>query len=532
MVFRGMYHCDGGSKYWNLLMNLTVLVGEFVQAMTSCERSSNLRFVSAALAGRYINRSANHNFTFRLNRYMNSDSLCRDTKSVLWHGIASGRTMIDRKSTRCGSVRLVFFALGLWASCGQAFSQAPAPPGRQIFYSNVQPLTDTIDRVQSDPRPKNTNGALQALDWLIYGNVSVGGVYDSNVFGSAASQQPVYGARFQPSVIASRNTGIQRTLVYGVGDLRYYPSLGRTDLFGTTAGVVHVWEIQRDLIFRTQFDVNRTQQSSSLIGAQSGSTYYIKPVNSTSLFGSTSIEKSFGQFFTAIGGSFAGNTYEDTTDSLGNVIDESFQDGTHSTLNGRVGYHITPIVYTFVEPSVNSGQFRASTLNSNGYRIVGGLGTARISLFNGEIYGGTWTEHFNDPLMPSFTQPIYGGRLSWFPTRFVTVTGSFDQSLGTSDFRPAISNTGTVTKVNTSKLMASWSIHRDVNLEGSVQFQSYEYLGSTRVDDVSTYGSKITYMFTERLGITLDYSYTILTSDTPGASYNRNSVSLGAISKF
>ena len=459
--------------------------------------------------------------------------VCAGYQSVCWRGIASGRMMIDRKFKRCGSIRLVFSALGLWASCGQAFSQsAPTPPPRQVFYSKVEPLTDTIERVQSDPRPKTADGALQALDWLIYGNVSAGGAYDSNVFASP-NQQPAYGPRFQPSIVAARNTGIQRTLVYGFGDIRYYPSQSRTDVLNTTAGLAHVWEIQRDLVFRTQFEATRGQQNSSLVSAVNGpGALYTEPIKYTSLFGSTSIEKSFGPFFTAIGGSVTGNVYDDTKDSLGNVISEHFQNGTRTTLNGRVGYNITPIVYTFVEPSVNAGRFQGAGLDSNGYQVVGGLGTARISLFNGEIYAGVLNEHFSDPATPTLSRGIYGGRVSWYPTRFVTVTGSFDQTLGTSDFSPTVFTPGSATKLNTSKLLASWAVLRDVTLEGSVQLLHYEYLSSTRLDDLSLFGFKTTYMLTERLGIILDYNYAILTSNTPGVAYTRNFVSLGATSKF
>jgi hypothetical protein len=441
--------------------------------------------------------------------------------------------MIDRKSIKCGSIRLAFSALGLWACCGQAWSQgAPPVPSRQVFYSKVEPLTDTIARVQNDPRPKTADGALQALDWLIYGNVSVGGVYDSNVFASP-NQQSVYGTRFQPSVIAARNTGIQRTLVYGVGDLRYYPSLGQTDIVSTTAGLTHVWEIQRDLIFRSQFEATRGQQGSSLVSAVNGAgVQYTKLVNYTSLFASASIEKSFGRFFTAIGGSVTGNFYDDTTDSLGNVIDEHFQNGTRSTLNARLGYNITPIVYAFVEPSINSGRFNGSNLNSNGYQIVGGLGTARISLFNGEIYAGILTEHFSDPSISTLTRGIYGGRISWYPTRFVTVTGSFDQTLGTSDFSPTVFQSGSATKVDRSKLVANWGVLREVTLEGTVQYQHLEYLNSPRLDDLTQFGLKISYMFTPRLGIYLEDNYGILSSNTPGVAYTRNFVSLGAASKY
>jgi Putative beta-barrel porin 2 len=441
--------------------------------------------------------------------------------------------MIDGKSKRCGSIRLVFCALALGASCSQAFSQlGPTPPPRAVFYSNVEPLTETVARVQRDPRPKTAEGALQALDWLIYGNLNAGGAYDSNEFGSP-NAVAAYGARIQPSIVAARNTGTQRTLVYGTGDFRYYPSLGQTDIFNTTAGLAHVWEIYRDLIFRGQLEASFGTQNSSLVNSVNGSgVLYTKPVKYTSLFGSTSIEKSFGRFFTAIGGSVTGNFYKNTTDSLGNSIDESFQNGTRATLNGRVGYHISPIVYTFVEPSVNWGQFQGSNLNSHGYRVVGGLGTARIGNFNGEIYGGYLTEYFSDPSTPTLTRPVYGAQISWYPTRFVTVTGSFDQSVGTSDFSPTVFQNGSVTFVDTAKLVASWAMLRNVTLEGSVGWQHYEYLSSNRLDDLTFFGAKTRYMFTEQLGVTLEYKYGILSSNTPGVAYNRNFVALGATSRF
>ncbi|HYV31472.1 MAG TPA: hypothetical protein VEO53_10245, partial [Candidatus Binatia bacterium] len=53
-------------------------------------------------------------------------------------------------------------------------------------------------------------------------------------------------------MVAEHNTGIQRTLLYGVGDIRWYPSANQVQVADTTAGLVHVWEIQRDLIFRFQ----------------------------------------------------------------------------------------------------------------------------------------------------------------------------------------------------------------------------------------------------------------------------------------
>ena len=439
--------------------------------------------------------------------------------------------MIGLKSISFDSSRLAIAVLALCASCGQALADDPPPvPSRQVFYSAVQPLTDTIEQVQRDPRPTTAAGALKVFDWLLYSKFDLGAAYDSNIFASPNQQTAAYGPRFQPTIIAERNTGIQRTLLYGYGDLRYYPSLGQTDVLNTSAGLTHVWEIYRDLVFRTQFEATRSQETSSLLNE--GPVLFTQPVNYTSLFGSASIEKSFGRFFTAFGGSITGNAYDDTKNSLGTVIDEQFQDGTRSTLNARFGYHISPIVYAFVEPSVNLGRFRASNLDSDGYQIAGGLGTGRIGKFSGEIYGGFLTEHFSEPSTPTLTRPIYGARLTWSPHRFVTVTASVEQRFGTSDFSPTVFTNGSPTIIDSYKVAADWFVLRNVDLQARAQFQHYDYFGSSRVDQFQLYGFKATYFLTDQVGITLDYNYGMLTSNFPGVAYNRNFVSLGATSHF
>jgi hypothetical protein len=452
---------------------------------------------------------------------------------VEWCQVVLVEALADRTSVKGLSARIFIFAVGLCASSATAFSQSgPTPPARAVFYSNIEPLTETIAREQRDPRPTSAGNALRALDWLIYGNVTVGGAYDSNVFASPI-QQSVAGSRFQPYVVAERNTGIQRTLVYGIGDIRYYPSIGQTDVLNTTAGVTHIWEIQRDLIFRVQAEATRGMDSSGLTGIQSApGVIYTEPTRYTSLFGSTSIEKGFGNFFAAIGTSVTGTTYDNSKDNLGNFVSEQYRNGTVSTLNGRIGYHISPIVYTFVEPSINSAHYNGTNLDSNGYRIVGGLGTDRISLFNGEIYAGTLGQYFSDPTVSTLSRGIYGGRVSWFPTRFVTFTAFVDQSLGTSDFSPNLFTTGSVTKINAEKLKASWSPTRDVTLDGRLEFKQYEFLSSTRSDSSAETGLAVTYNLNPRFAAVVDFSHMQYSSNLPGAAYTRNFVSVGGKTKF
>src|SRR5262245_52678277 len=270
-------------------------------------------------------------------------------------------------------------------------AQAGAPTGGQIFYSPPQPLAATLDQMKSgsDPRPATADGKLAIFDWLVSANAGWGGKYDSNVNATAVNPKAVWGANFQPMVLAERNTGIQRTQLYLSGDVTYYPSIGRTNLDGTRAGAVHLWEIQRDLIFRMQGQVAEVQAGSSFNNFLTSGIYATTPVNYTQMYGSSSIQKEFGSlFFAAVGGSITGTKYRDITDNFGNTISEQFQNGTVTTANTRVGYRISPFFYTYVEPSYNWTRYQASHLDSEGYRMVGGIGSDLISLFSGEIYGG------------------------------------------------------------------------------------------------------------------------------------------------
>ena len=122
-------------------------------------------------------------------------------------------------------------------------------------------------------------------------------------------------------------------------------------------GIIHVWEIQRDLTWRFQAQAAEVQAGSSFNNFLTSGIYATTPVNYTQIYGSSSIQKEFGSFFTAVGGSITGTKYQNSTDNLGNTIDEQFQNGTVYTANTRFGYNISAFFYTYVEPSYNWTQY-------------------------------------------------------------------------------------------------------------------------------------------------------------------------------
>jgi hypothetical protein len=426
-----------------------------------------------------------------------------------------------------------------------ARAQAPGVPNRQVFFSNIGSLEATIDRYQTDPRPKTAEGAFPILDWLLYGGLGWGLACDYNLASSPTNPQRACGPQVTPTIVAAHNTGIQRTLLYVVGDIRYYPTLGhdQIQLVNTTAGIAHVWEVQRDLIVRVQAEGKLSQDYSGLAAnLQSTGAFLTTPSQYSQGYASSSVQKEFGDFFTGIGGSFTRTVYRDLVDNFGNTIDEQSRNGSVSTLNTRFGYHISPIIYAYVEPTYNWQRYTASNLDSEGYRVVAGLGTGRIGLFNGEIYAGYATQRFDDPTIGTVSVPVVGGHLSWFPTRFLTYTLTMDRVFATSDFinvvPGSIVNTGagllpgTTTIATKANLSGTWDFSRLLSFNASIGNAHLEYQNSFRRDDLLTFIGGVTFKVRPNLGVQVNYTHQTLLTNFPGAAFTRDFFSAGARSNF
>jgi hypothetical protein len=437
------------------------------------------------------------------------------------------------RGLRIGWASFVCVFISLVGTTTKSHAQA-AGGGPQVFYSQPQPLAATLGHLNpgNDPRPVTAEGKLQFADWLISASFGYGGTYDSNVNATAINPQAVWGMNFRPILTAERNTGIQRTQLYLNGDVIYYPSIGRVNLNGTQAGLIHVWEIQRDLIFRMQTQVAEVQAGSSFNNFLTSGIYATTPVNYTQAFGSSSIQKEFGLFFTAIGGSVTGTKYQNTTDNFGNVINEQFQDGTVSTANYRLGFHVSPIIYTYVEPSYNWTRYQESNLDSQGYRVVGGIGSGLISLFTGEMYAGYLKQKFENPTIGDQTSPVIGGKLSWFPTRFLTFTFTADENFGTTDSNALAFTPGTPTKITTVKASGNWDFSYWYALTAGVSDQRQNFLDSSRVDNFLAVNAGVIFKLRPGFGVQLGYTHQHLYSNFPGVAYSRDLVTVSGNTQF
>ncbi len=412
------------------------------------------------------------------------------------------------------------------AMCGEAFAQSA--PNVDIYFSQ-QPLATASPFAE----PSRDYTGVPAGAWMLYPTLLTGVVFDDNVY-QTSSPRAAAGWRLNPGLIAIDDDGIHKTAVYGAFNAQIYPSASEANFINGDIGFVNVWEADRDLTFRIQGDYARLTDiyNNGVILTPSGPASIISPQEENQFTGSASVSKALGRFFGSLGFQAQALTYDNVTDSVGQSLSQSYRDGQIYTLSGRAGYWIGPAVYAFAETSGDWRYYTSSDFDSDGYRVVAGLGSDRIGLLRGEIYAGYQQQDYSDPRFGVVTDPVAGGKIAWYPTRALTLTGSVDESIGDSTVVTPSNPIGDATVVTASALKADYEISPQWSASGQVGWSHIEYEHSPRIDDGIITDLQLNYKVFRNFGVALDYGFTRVDSNAVGASFTRDVVTLGATYKY
>jgi Putative beta-barrel porin 2 len=417
-------------------------------------------------------------------------------------------------------------------------------------------------------------------DWKLYPKIFVGAVWDTNIDQQASGAEPGAertsrtSARAVPYLSGFYDGGIHKTSVYGVVDARFFDA---TNLSATT-GLTHRYEAMRDLIFN--YYVNYTRQTDLFTNALNfnngaigpnisgtpetnipivlnpfGTTPSVNPSAYNQYTGGGSVLKSFDNAFVTLGGTVYHIQFDHTA-SL--PIDSPFStslDGTSYWATGRIGYNVTPQLYVFAESAGIFQRFNNSTFDTNGYRVIGGVGSADPqSLFRGEIFGGYQAQeqiHGSGILLdangvplivsgsgipsgvPSNTNSaIYGGRLAYYPTRYWTLVAQVDQTLGISTTLSPTLPAGIPLLATNAILQTNYNISRWWWVGARVGYTRSQFYGFDRLDNGWMAGASFNYELWRNLLLTLDYQYSTVHSDAVLSDFTRNVYTAGLTYRY
>ena len=412
---------------------------------------------------------------------------------------------------------------------------------------------------------------LPLAGWMLYPSAFLGAVYNSNLT-QAAQGTPTengFGVRAVPRLVGTYDGGIYKTMVYGVvdGDF-YHDNASNTNFFdnntlSASAGFSNTYEATRELLFNVYGNYTRERDifNSALnfnngaigpAGAPGGSipiiinpfgtTPSVNPIPFNQFTGGGSVTATSGQGFATLGGTAFYILYDESPDNVPVPFQTSL-DGASIWVTGKVGYHIVPGFYLFGEGDGIFQRFNNSLFNTNGYRALGGMGwDDPKSLFRGEIYGG-YQAQFQDlngvNIPPGLgippgttTSPVFGGRISYFPTPYWTVIAQVDESLGVSTFLSTAVPAGAPSLVTTAILQTTYGIAREWSVGARGGYTRAQFFGLSDLQNGWLAGASFNYEIWRNLRLTLDYQYTNVRSNVALQSFTTNMGTAGVTYRY
>ena len=418
-------------------------------------------------------------------------------------------------------------------------------------------------------------------DWKLYPKIYVGAVWDTNIDQQASGAPPGAeptsrtGARAVPYLNGFYDGGIHKTSVYGVADARFFDD----NTLSATAGVTHRYEAMRDLIFnfygnytrQTDLFTNALNFNNGAIGPNItgspetnipiilnpfGTTPSVNPSSYNQYTGGASVLKTFeNNTFATVSGTVFHIQYDHTAALPIGLPFSTSLDGTNYWATGRVGYNVTPQFYVFAEGSGIFQRFNNSLFDTNGYRAIGGVGSADPqSLFKGEVYGGYQAQHeingsgflvdannvpivINGTVLPSGVpadthSPIFGGRLAYYPTRYWTFIAQVDETLGISTTISPTLPAGVPLLATNAILQTNYNISQWWWVGARAGYTRAKFYGFDRVDNGYMAGASLNYEIWRNLLLTLDYQYSTVSSNQVLSDFTRNVYSAGLTYRY
>lgn len=187
-------------------------------------------------------------------------------------------------------------------------------------------------------------------------------------------------------------------------------------------------------------------------------------------------------------------------------VDQGYRDRRSTDVGAQLGYHLSPGVIAFVSGSRQWERYdrRASAimLDSEGYRVLGGLRFGVTRLISGEVGGGYLHRKSRYGTFDAASGFAYDGALIWNPTTLATLTFRGHKSIEES---PTLLASGIVTDRGSVEL--DYEPLRNILVNARVELSGENYRGIDRRDRRVGAGLGLRYLANRFAEIGLGYDH-------------------------
>ena len=379
--------------------------------------------------------------------------------------------------------------------------------------------------------------------FLVYPELTLGGVYNDNLYPAATTRQASFGYRFAPSIAAVDDEGLRKSSLYFNADAEIYPGAGPEvpaadkRAVSMAAGAQQSWTPTPDLSL--QADVGYTRQNALLQAPVFPDTRFATTPEVLNLTdgaqysdlveAQASIEKTLGHgFFVRAGAGVQSIAYES-----GGSSGPAPAGGQDYTASLRFGYALTPTLSGFVEGDFDRQLRSPAAADSDIYRAIVGVSSDLISLFRGELYAGYQRQVSPGGAFAAITAPTYGASIYYYPTPYLTLSASLDQTYAFATGLPATTAAASP-DVMEARLEANYAMAVYWRATASLAW-AQATVSATPASRVTAWiaNAKLDYNFWRNLDITLAYQFADLAAQGGGVrGYDQNVTTLGLTYKY
>jgi hypothetical protein len=401
-------------------------------------------------------------------------------------------------------------------------------------------------------------GSLTLGQWLLTPTLGLYGLYDTNVHSNVTAPLSGPGFHIHPALLADFNTGIFDTSLYGNIDSVIYPTLDpANNTFDRQAGFIQKYSPLPDLVFSAQGDYTHTTNAnvisnSTTPSVSSSSTPITSPASpalpgaagvtasqqtvvdpNDTYTGTVGVYKEFNRAFIRLGASIAETNYE-----MASTSDYGLK-----TYNGSGAYWLTPLLFAFGN---GSQSFETPAVGSaeSFYQARGGIGSDKISFFQGSIYYGQQGTEVADGGGAAGGN-LYGGIISYYPTdpwnmsfavdryrNISNITSTTNLAQGGLGLAGAGISASDSTQSTAFTFRSNYQFSAQTTVFGVVSDTHIEFIGQPWVVNSWLASMGIRHQLRQNVSLSLDYQYIRYISNEPLTSFTRNLVSVGAIYSF
>ena len=127
------------------------------------------------------------------------------------------------------------------------------------------------------------------------------------------------------------------------------------------------------------------------------------------------------------------------------------------------------------------------------------------------------------------TAPAYGAKISYYPTRYLTISGSLDETFGSAATRRRRRSPRRAAKPSRAAWRSTTRSPEYWNATARAGYAHTTWSDSPLVEDAWTVGGSVNYNFWRNIALSLNYQYTASSANLVAAGYNytQNLASVG-----